>query len=575
MKTINFFLVLFSFVALFSCDDIEDVDQLKTGLSGDGVPFEPTDPFLYGVNCDDKKVFKFNDLDDMQAEHKMLYDNYIAGGEEEIVLIEYENSKNFYSLRAKDYDMDNGIIPEDPDFDPFNYTSDSILETLLNQDGMVIIGDYIYMWDDGCVIHRKPYNNCSDYITMQNFQSFMFNYSGTPGEQVELMNFRNNDNIEDINICEDYRFDFESISESGMVLDNHHPFPQGEDRGAECGLLSFIEHDVISNDPVEQKIIIKFEENSFSPPGATVIPTFLIDNSSDYGSIKIISASIPGYDGMEWSFLGGDVFQYTGKWFEIEIDYSDLGSIPLLSVKLETVIYPFSSHSCFDNDSLELNIECPLSISKKPINYDFGEYNFVMEGLEDYVGYYEITWNFGDGVVENIVGVNSINHQFPVPCLLASTYNVTASISFGQYPPCSYNPLEAEVITASCVRTTATEKDSDKYEGRKYRLKIKLKQKSGIFGPGSKLKYVFRYRKNGDKEINSFGVMKMATGSGCANVDISSMMPTIIQSGKKRLKQKFNSENFFGIDLDNPFDVNFSHSNGLNKTLSVIEVCPE
>jgi len=534
------FLTLIS-LTVFSC--YEDAEPLEIA-PGPGT----SDTFSDGPICDGKKIFEFLTLDAIQNEHKILYDDFNAGDQNEEILIDYEASKNFYSLRAKDYDMDNGVIPDDPSFDPFDYTSDEILETLLNEDGMVIIGNYLYMWDDGCVIHRMPYNGCTDYSTMLSFKAFADTYSGSTAEQAQLISYRNDDKIEDINICHDYRYDFETISELNFPVDNQHPLPENNDRGTDCGYLTYIEHDVLEVDPIEDTTEIKFTANSIAPMGSSPIYSFYIDNSAQYESITISDASIPEVIGLDWAVLGGDAYVYPGEWFTVIIDYTSEETVPLLDVRLGGVVFPFSGDSCSDSDDLLLNLQCPISMSKKPINAELGEYSFVIEGLEAFGGAYSITWNFGDGSTETHYGVNNVTHQFPVPCIGASTYNVTATLSSGsQGSFCSFSPLQASITTFSpCIRLDMSEKYKVKVDG----------------------KNVFRYRKLGTKTIDASGPIFLATGSGCVELDVSLLLSSVSQDGKKRAKQKLTIDNIYGTDLDSPYNVTFTHSNGFSHTLT-------
>lgn len=116
-----------------------------------------------------KSILKFNTLDQVQNTHRNLYNNYYTAGEDLDVLIAYEMSKGLYSLRKKEEDMDEGIIPDDPDFDTFDYTFNTIFESMLNQDGMIIIEDYLYLWSDGCVVIRVKPANCKNYEELLKF----------------------------------------------------------------------------------------------------------------------------------------------------------------------------------------------------------------------------------------------------------------------------------------------------------------------------------------------------------------------------------------------------------------------
>ena len=178
-------------ILLFSCEPhLTEAVQLEE--------LDNQSQFSSGPICDGLPIMKYTSLSEIQNAHRDLYNEYEITQDED-TLNQWEESLYFYSLRKKDEDMDNGIIPDDPNFDSWNYTSDIILETILNQDGMVIIDNYLYLWDDGCVIHRIPYNGCEDYSIMLNFSDFAKTYDASPGAQEKLSDFLNHYNITNIN----------------------------------------------------------------------------------------------------------------------------------------------------------------------------------------------------------------------------------------------------------------------------------------------------------------------------------------------------------------------------------------
>ena len=103
-------------------------------------------------------------------------------------------------------------------------------------------------------------------------------------------------------------------------------------------------------------------------------------------------------------------------------------------------------------------------------------------------------------------------------------------------------------------------------------MKIKFTKRHDIFGGETKIKNKFKYRKNGTKTISSSGTIYQLTGTTCNPVNIASVMPTVSQSGKKKLKQKHVGSIYF-VDLNNPYSVTFTHSNGFNHTLTFTEPC--
>ena len=111
--------------------------------------------------CNANPILEYSSVADLQAEYNQLKAALDAAGDNQ-PLIDFETNNAFYSLRNKDEDMDNGIIPIDSTFDSWDYSSDDILQSILNEDGMVIIGNDLYMWSDGCVGFKTPFS-CNNY----------------------------------------------------------------------------------------------------------------------------------------------------------------------------------------------------------------------------------------------------------------------------------------------------------------------------------------------------------------------------------------------------------------------------
>ena len=568
LKTTTKFLlfILFTAATLVSCN--EKVEPGIFEIVEEGAPFN------FGPSCDGKPIYEFGSLGEVQQEHRLLYNDFVAGNEEEQVLIDWEDAKNFYSLRKKDQEMDEGLIPDEPNFDPFQYTTDEIFETMLNEDGMIIIDGFLYLWDDGCVLHRMPYTDCNSYNTMLSFHTFLSSYSGTTADEEQMIIYRNDDQIEDKDVCADPRFDFETISELSVDVDNTDP--PLVTKGTDCGYEAYIEHDVLSHDTVAQRISIRFEANSIAPIGSNPLYSFYVDNSSNFANVEITNASIPNLINTTWAVNGGDGYVYPGKWFVIEIDYStSVTLVPFLGVTLVGSSNTVSGDSCIDTNIVSINLECPISISPEPISGLTGDYSFSMEGLEDVMGNYIINWNFGDGsptVVTN--NVNSVIHTFPMPCF-AVDYTVTAIIEANGI--CDNSPQSVTITSGDrCKRAKTDEPSSeDGPSGRKARTKIKIKRRASIFGGGTKIKHKFRYRVQGTKNIAPSGDLHAVAGTACTVIDVSTLTPAVGQAGKKRLKQKYSSSNVYLVDLNTPYSVSFTHTDGYSKTLFYTETCSQ
>ena len=193
-----------------------------------------------GEICDGKKILRFNTLQDLQQEHLNLYQHYVASNEDEQTLIDYENNHNFYSLRKKENDIDDGIIPDDPTFDELAYTFDPILETLLNEDGMIIIGERLYIWDSGCVIQSIPYS-CENYNVLLHFKVASLNNNVTQMHEL-FYDYK----MQNINTCDDPQFDFETISENGGRVDVRD-VPQAKNKNG-CGYSVVVNKELIGCD---------------------------------------------------------------------------------------------------------------------------------------------------------------------------------------------------------------------------------------------------------------------------------------------------------------------------------------
>ncbi|PZQ88582.1 MAG: hypothetical protein DI548_04765 [Flavobacterium johnsoniae] len=201
LKSIGLILVFICSLIYVSCHKDEvfsDEEQLAARDTGSK-----------NVSCNGKRILRFNTLTDLQQAHRQLYQQYESNNQDEQVLANYETTINFYSLRKKAEDMADGIIPDDPNFDETKFTFDPILETLLNQDGMIIIGDRLYIWDTGCLIQSIPFS-CANYDNLLAF----FNAARTNSTDAMHSIFVDY-NMQNINTCDDTNYDFETISENG------------------------------------------------------------------------------------------------------------------------------------------------------------------------------------------------------------------------------------------------------------------------------------------------------------------------------------------------------------------------
>lgn len=517
-----------------------------------------------------KSILKFNTLDQVQNTHRNLYNNYYTAGEDLDVLIAYEMSKGLYSLRKKEEDMDEGIIPDDPDFDTFDYTFDTIFESMLNQDGMIIIEDYLYLWSDGCVVVRVKPANCKNYEELLSLHELV---KRGQLKDSELSYYVNNVGVEMINICDDPRYDFESISETGVDVDNSHDY-SGDDREMGCGYESVISYEILEHNGDDKIIKLKINAYSISPIG--IDPTYFtyLDNSDTFTSVTIKENSL-GLGEMLWP----ENFGYVGEWFVVEIDYSTMDTTPIANFRLYGFVSLLTPNGCDDTDTLDVNLECPIGISKKPVDADSGLWEFSVEGIDHLTESYSIEWTFaGDGIATTLIvyDASGANNIFPTPCESRS-FGVSAFISSSE--SICKNQLSTSINSGGyCSRSNISEASPKgvKHDGKRVRCKIKVKRRADIFGGETICKNKIKNRKKAIKSINSSGGLLQISGLDCIPVDITTIMPPISQDSetKKKLVQKENA-GFARVDLTNPYSVNFTISTGYTHTLSYYYPCSE
>lgn len=513
-----------------------------------------------------KTILKFNTLDQIQNAHKELYYDYYASGEDEDVLIAFEMSKGLYSLRKKEQDMDDGVIPDEPDFDAYDYTSDDVFEAILNQDGMVIIGEYLYLWSDGCVAYRIKPATCKNYKALLDLMELGKN--GTVNDR-DLAYYINDVGVEIIDICGDPRYDFESISEIGVHIDNDADYGD-DDRGLECGFQPVLSYDILEHDGDSKTIKIKFEAYSVAPIGST--PNYLtyIDNADSFTSITFTEENSLSLPETDWT----SEYAYVGKWFVVEIDYTDSDAAPIMNTRLFGSVYTFSPNSCSGEDTLDLNLECPVGISAIPVDADSGLWSFTVEGLEDIVEPYSIEWTFAGGYTEIIDNANGNSFIFPVPCTIQN-FGVSAYVIS---PGICKSQLSTSIESGNlCHRRRVNKKYKVKFDGKNVRMKMKVRKRLDIFGGTTVFKNKMKYRKNGRKSFNTSGQVLLLTGVSCSAVDMAALLPPDMQTEdtKKKFKQKLSDGNIYLVDLNIPYEVTFAHTNGFSHTLTFSQPCSE
>jgi uncharacterized protein YfkK (UPF0435 family) len=280
LKAFALILLIISSSVFICCNDEFEEDERNGRKLKNDENFD-------GEICNGKKILSFNTLADLQQEHLNLYNQYILNNEEEQVLVDYESTNDFYSLRKKEQDMDEGIIPEDPIFDETNFTFDPVFETLLNEDGMIIIGEKLYLWDSGCIIHNIPFS-CSNYENLLNFYHAVKNNSSDAMHSIFI-----NNNMTNINTCDDASYDFESISENGGRYDAQKPRVKNKNS---CGYDVVLNSKLISCEDGFYAYEVSFE--NIAPLGAGT-PLNLFTLSSSSGDLTGVQLSILGSPWMD------------------------------------------------------------------------------------------------------------------------------------------------------------------------------------------------------------------------------------------------------------------------------------
>ncbi|AWM12755.1 hypothetical protein DI487_01945 [Flavobacterium sediminis] len=554
LRITGFILIFLSFLVFYSCFPDDNVTEKQTNSQT-----AKTTQSFNGVICDGKKILKFGSLADLQQEHLALYQQYEANNQDEQVLVDYENLNNFYSLRKKDQDMDDGIIPNDPNFDETNFTLDPILETLLNEDGMIIIDDRLYIWDSGCIIQSIPFS-CSNYLVLLDF--YHASLSNSPDQMHDLFVHYG---IQNINICDDPNFDFEEISENGGKVNGEEPRYKNKNG---CGYDVVVNSKLTSCDNGFNTYEISFE--SIVPLGSTA-PLNVFYVSSPFGDLSQVEAAtaLAGSYGAipltNQDQTYGYIMPFTDTFYlRIPNNLSDT-----FVVTFSSAVNLFTGNSCLALDQTTIDNACPFSISaiKNAVNSSQSIWTFsITSGSGCTFSADKVTWNFGDGT--SITGGLTETHTYSSPCSM-EYFTVTATI---QGTACGVsNPvfIKSNIPVGNpCMRKNykfPTYKDN--VNGKKVKLTAKLKR--NVFGK-SVFKNVFKWRVTGSKTIQSAGNIynPSATNGGCMQVNISSVVPSKTTTGKKRNVQKEKFPALYHIDAADPYEIHFSHSNGFNHVLT-------
>ncbi|MBC8754115.1 hypothetical protein H2O64_05495 [Kordia sp. YSTF-M3] len=560
-------IVTFGFTSIIGCETLDDNinDENNTTTKAQLTVIVPSAQI---VDCNGVQVLKFASMQDLHSQHLQLYTQYTNGDNDEQVLINFESSLGFLpfnSLRKKDNLIDDLLLPDDPNFSPFIYTTDPIFESFLNYNGEIIIGNYVYIVDDGCVWYKAEYS-CDAADALMKLRLLMLDPIN-PNTNQEIYDIKKNYSVEQINACDNPIFDFESISENGgrPVKDI-----DVQAKGAGCGHQAFIEQEVISYSLVDNLARYRLTANyiSIANNPDNIFDTFTFLDNAD--RVTIVQSSPLGFptSGFNYSSSTGT---YEGHWVEIEIDIANLNTF---QIELASVIAFGEGIGCADLDTLTLDLTCPISISKKPISAD--TYEFSVTGITDPTDYNllnnGVTWNFGDGQTQSNTGL-SVVHTYAVPCD-PKEYLVTAS---RENFPCGPNSLSINsnspaTVGDPCKFDRGSARYSKRVDGK--RVRIKAKHKKNLAGT-TKIKFVLRYRKdNVTKEISSNGFIHQVTGNTCSSTSIASKIPVETKTSKKALRVKFKESGVkYKWDAIDPYFVSFNLSNGWSHQLNYSKPC--
>lgn len=550
LKSIGLILVFIISLVYLSCHTDETFKEGETAAR---------DMAFNGEICDGKKILRFNSLTELQQAHMQLFQLYEAGNQEEQILIDYEDSHNFYSLRKKEQDMDNGVIPYDATFDETNFTLDPILETLLNQDGMIIIGERLYIWDTGCLIQSIPFS-CSNYGKLLDF------YNAAKTNSINVMhNIFISNQMKNTNTCDDTNYDFETISENRGKVEPSR-FKTKNKNG--CGYEVVVNSTLKSCTEEWNTYEISFEKIEPLNSGNALNFYYVSSAFGDLDALEFSNALTGSYASIP---IGnedetyGYVIPFTGT-FYMRIPAGDINTF---SISLVSSIKLLQGNSCQASDSVAIDNNCPFTITadKGNVNSSQATWTFSIPTTNGCpIGQGKVTWDFGDGTI--VTGGPSIIHVYSMPCKMQHL-TVTAIIG-GVTCGMTDKVLSKGNIPYGnpCMRQNYKfPSKSAQWSGKKAKFSAKIKTNNS-----GKVKIVnlLKCRITGTKIIKSTGSIynPSANNGSCQQANIASVMGIKSTNGKKRNKQKERFGSLYHINAEDPYKVIFSHSNGHNYILT-------
>ena len=561
------FSLAFTFLMIQSCSN-SDMSPSETEI------INSETRGIKAKKCNGKKVLVFNSLAELQQEHYALYQEYLTANEDEQVLIDFENNYNFYSLRKKENDMDDEVIPYDPSFDETEYTFDPVFETLLNQDGMIVIDGRLYLWSSGCVVQSVPFT-CDNYISLLEFRTAALINDPILSYQL-YMDLK----MELLNICDAIEYDFEYVSENGGSVDVKD-IPTTKDNNG-CGYDVVLNKELISCENGRDIFKISFE--SIAPFGSSN-PINLFYINGIFGNLEQIEY---GFD-LLGPFVPIPLNINNTNYGYLVPTYGELSfymSVPQtpgmqIGIALSSAVNIGTGNGCLASDVNNIDMTCSFDIvaTKIEVSNDMAEWMFSLPTGDAACGNIitQVLWNFGDGSPEVITTSTSISHVFTVPCL-KTEYLVSAVVT-GTI--CGQN-LEGQLYNIRIPAGNACNRRTYKFPTKKFKIqgkRVKLASKIKKRGTQTIVKTKFKGRFLGDKTIETVGNFHSpnANNSGACNIiDVATLVPSKVTSGKKRNRQKVKIASINHINALDKYHIFFSHSNGFSYTLTASDLyCSE
>jgi hypothetical protein len=540
-----------------------------------------TTPFTRGKICNGDQILAFADWTELQNEYNALYNSYSANDYDEDILLDWDDANNFSSLLKKDYDMDIGIRPDEADFDPNRFTIDDLFASFLNEKGMIIINDTLYLWDAQCVISGTNFS-CANYDILYQYSIQVQLYNQNPSSSLlqDIADLANQGNIEQYTTCGIPKYDFEARAENPSFGD----IPANPNYKAGCGLDVSINASVVSNDALTKTAVIHLKAEGSSIGGQMPILVWKLPNISTTGVVTITNTPTSAMNNTDWwdwaqtipITISGSTYQITiqprfyGKEWEITVNYTN---DPILDIHLRGYFGLFSGNSCSAYDNQTVDFDCPILISKELLNRDNCEWKFTLEGYVVPLGE-DVNWDFGDGNSLTTTGQQYVIYNYS-GCAY-DYYTVQANINNDTI--CNRSPIVDGIYSGDpCKFSTCTYREPGyKEDGKRVRLVIKMKLKWDMylysFTEHTKVKAKYKWRHGDFKNIETTGEIYLNTD--CSPVNFSSLTPIYrpddpAKWNKKKLKQIYKDGNHYVFDARTPYNVKFTNSNSAFSTKNI------